>query len=126
MKKVLASAEARRRSWRLPIFLNRSLTVKQRDTPPRRFKVPKGWKLVPLEPTLGMWDHAENVSMQWDMQASGKGSDKFLRESGAFDFPTMRIAALVHVYREMVKVAPTPADHAKVMKRIEAVDDIPF
>ncbi len=99
---------------------------KRRDTPARRLKVPKGWKLVPLEPTLGMWDHAENVSMAWDMRASGKNGNKFLRESGAFDFPTMRIAALVHVYREMVKVAPTPKEHANVMKRIEAHDDIPF
>lgn len=83
----------------------------------------EGWKLVPLEPTIGMWDHGENQSMYFDSWAQ---KDEELRKRGCFDFPTLRVAALVHVYREMVKVAPTPEEHRKASERIEAEDDIEF
>lgn len=65
---------------------------------------PEGWKLVPIEPTVEMWDQAENASMECDWLIEAKKE----RGHGAFEFPTMRIWQHVCAYRAMLQASPAP------------------
>ena len=67
--------------------------------------IPEGWALVPVEPTFEMWDQAENASVDfetWD--------DATMRKNGAFNWPTFRIAKIIHVWRAMLAAAPSFID----------------